>query len=136
MATGTTTRTWFGEGRQGVDVPRRGGSIEVGARDHRWIALERQERVPTATAPVNDEDDQATVPLQIGGCIDRVGRKARGISVELMVRFGFEWREAPMFGRILAAMLALAVARARALAQSAPPCTNERTPIMTRLARP
>ena len=72
--------------------------------------------------------------MQIGDRIDIVGRKPRGISVELMVRFGFECREAPMLARFLAAMLA--VATARALGQSAPPYTNERTPIMTRLARP
>jgi hypothetical protein len=136
MATSTTTKTWVGESRQGVDVRRRDGSIELGARDHRWIALARQERILTATAPIDDEDDQATVPVQIGDRIDIVGRKPRGISVELMVRFGFEWREAPMLARFLAAMLALAVATARALGQSAPPYTNERTPIMTRLARP
>lgn len=136
MATGTTTTTWVGKRRQGVDVRRRDGSIEFCGRDHRWIALERQERFLTATAPIDGEDDQTTVPVQIGGRVDSVGRKPRGKGVELMVQIGVEWRETPMPGRTLATMPAVVKVPAEALALSAPPYSNDRTPIMTRLARP
>lgn len=41
-----------------------------------------------------------------------------------MVRFGVEWRETPMLGRFLAAMLAVVMVPAAALARSAPPSSE------------